>query len=91
MELKNIDKNNYNKVLTFNHRGVQVPTSLLSIKLIKDGKEITLLDLFNYYESEKEKLIKENEKLKNEIKDMKNQVANALEYLQKEINKKGTI
>lgn len=90
--LENINKQrNYNKVICYDYKGIQVPVNILDIKIIKDAKEITLLELFNSFMDEHEKLQNEINVVKKEIKQMKEQVANALEYLEKEINKKGTI
>lgn len=90
-DLNEKENNVFNKIIIFNHKGVQKPISILDIQIKQDNEVITLKQLLENTFLEIEKLKNENTNLKNEITTFKNQVAQAIEILKQEINKKGVL
>ena len=92
MKIENLQKRkDENKIIVINHNGVQVPQHILDVEVLLNGERKPLVEVFKLLESESEKLSLRVKQLESELQVVKNHTAQAIDLIQKEINKKGTI
>ena len=92
MKIENLQKRkDENKVLVINHNGVQIPQHILDVEIILNDERKPLKEVFKLLECENEILSNQVEQLENELQVLKTKLAQAIDLIQKEINKKGAI
>lgn len=92
MKIENLQKRkDENKIIVINHNGVQVPQHILDVEIILNDERKPLIEVFKLLGNEIAKSNAKIKQLESELQVVKNHTAQAIDLIQKEINKKGTI
>ena len=92
MKIENLQKRkDENKIIVINHNGVQVPQHILDVEIILNDERKPLIEVFKLLDNEIAKSNAKIKQLESELQVVKNHTAQAIDLIQKEINKKGTI